>query len=108
MYRRVRPSELEKDEPVYIFGTGTVGMLSLEAMRLLGREPAGFIVSRRDTTWKDIDGIAISEMSECGEDEKRSTVLIALLPEKQAGIKKLLSDAGYERIVLLQGSQAGA
>ena len=94
----IASEKINLKEPVYIFGTGTVGNLVLEALRMNQCEPEGFIVSKRDNAWTTIDGVKIFEISECNDLIKDSIVLISVLPKGQRDIHKILTDNGFKSL----------
>ena len=94
-------NKIKVNEPCYVFGTGTVGNLALEALRMNGAKIAGFIVSKRDTAWKDIDGIPILEVAECDENVKKSDVLISVLPKGQKNIYEVLKKNGFTKLICI-------
>lgn len=97
----INGKKISADAPVFIFGTGTVGNLVLEALRMNGCEPKGFIVSKRDTAWTEIDGIPIYEMAECGGEIKKENILISILPKEQKGICDALKGNNFKKLICI-------
>lgn len=85
----------------YVFGTGTVGNLVFEALRMNGVEPGGFIVTKREMAWKDIDGIPIYELPECNDEIKKACVLVSVLPSGQNVIRDSLLKNGFTNILCI-------
>lgn len=97
----IRTGKIDREKSCYIFGAGTVGNLVFEAMRMNGCEPKGFIVTKRDTAWKETDGIPIHEISECGDIIKKECVLVSVLPKGQGGICQTLKKNGFTKMICI-------
>ncbi len=93
--------QIERERACYIFGTGTVGNLVFESLRMNGCEPRGFIVTKRDTAWNDIDDVPIYEISECNDDIKTELVLVSILPKGQKAVCDSLNVNGFRKIICI-------
>ena len=91
----------DKNSKLFIFGTGTVGNLVLESLRMNRIEPDAFVVSKRDNSWNEIDGIPILQIDECNVEQKKSDVIIALLPQKQKEVYEFLKKEGFDNLWMI-------
>ena len=82
--------------PVVIYGLGVVGRNVYEELRRQApaMEIAGFLVSRYDNGWRELDGLPIVELEAAGERFGDVAVLIATIPRYHHEIKKGLQRQG--------------
>ena len=93
--------QIDRERSCYIFGTGTVGNLVFESLRMNGCEPRGFIVTKRDTAWNDIDGVPIYEIPECSDDIKTELILVSILPKGQKAVCDSLNVNGFGKTICI-------
>ena len=88
---------------IIIYGTGVVGMRSFECLsqEKISESVSAFMVTKRDNSWKEIDGIQIKEISEASPEDKTKLVLVATNPRSHMVIGNSLKEANFENVYYL-------
>ena len=89
--------------PVIIYGTGVVGLRCHEALCNAGEGQLvkGFMVTHRDNSWTEIDGVEIKETAGSLPEERTYTILVGTNPRSHEAIGKTLKDNGFNNIYFL-------
>ena len=89
---------------IYLFGAGQVARAVCSFLRQHGCGVAGMMVSRRDASLTEVDGVPVSEIGEASTDRERDVVIIATSPHKpkvQQEIFLTLEREGYQNVIVL-------
>lgn len=88
---------------IIIYGTGVVGLRCYECLcqEGLGNIVASFMVTKRDNSWLEIDGVPIKEVTEASPEDKKRLVLIGTNPKSHEAIGKTLKEFGFVRVYSL-------
>ena len=88
---------------IIIYGTGVVGMRCFECLCQEGASGSvsGFMVTRRDNNWKEIDGFTIKEISESQPEDRSKIVLVGTNPKSHEAIGTTLKGAGFDKVYFL-------